>query len=402
MKKIFVSLIILLILSDILTAHSILKEKSVCIAVSGTPTLQEVYAAREIRRYLYLRTGVLIPVASCELSQYPKDRDLILIGSSSSKPVMELLIKNKLQNPLATLKEQSFWLKTVADKKRKILLISGKDDAGTLRGAYKLMESFGVRYTLNEDIIPDKTIPLYLPDLNVISSPCFDIRGNFPYFCNPEGPDNWNANAFKAFITQQAKMGMNFIGLRNDWAMKHLWKGIPEDLNEDGSIKFAYKTWLREIYPAAEAPFGADKAFKSDIYVTDSYLKVRDLPDNLEKQIQIHEANGQLLKEAFMFASKLGIYTCVGSEVPITSGVPKSLSDHVKEITGKEVKDLEYEFYKGTFLRTMKLLDPDYYWLNTNEKWIWNKQEDVEKEIPSAVNSFKTAIEVKKDLGCQI
>jgi hypothetical protein len=375
------------------------QKHKVCLVISDSPTLLETYAAREVRRYLYLRTGILVPILRDDLNRIPKDKDLIVIGSSSSKLLIEVMKNNKLTDPTLSLKEQSFWLKTIKHKNQTMLIVLGKDDPGTLRGAYKLMESYGIRYTLNEDIIPDELTNLILPSIDLIANPVFDIRGNFPYFCNPEGPDNWNANAFKAFITQQTKLGMNFIGLRNDWAMMHLWKGIPEDLNEDGSLKFAYKTWLESVSDISFAPFGAGMAFKNDVFANDNWLEFRNKPEKMEKLLLIHESNGQILKEAFSFARKLGVYTCVGSELPITNGVPKEVADHMKQITGKDVIDLEKEIYQGTFKRTMKVLDPDFYWLNTNERWIWDKPENIEKDITSAVNSFKTAIEVKNDLG---
>ena len=93
MTKLKIVVIILLfnIVGCVVPGSAIAQRSNVCIVISETPTLLESYAAREVRRYLYLRTGILVPIFSDDLRLVPKDKDLIVIGGSSSKLLKEIL-----------------------------------------------------------------------------------------------------------------------------------------------------------------------------------------------------------------------------------------------------------------------------------------------------------------------
>ena len=175
-------------------------------------------AAKEIRRYVYLRTGKLLPIG-------PRGQGIAL----------------KIDPMLAA---QQYRLKT----DRGSLTISGGSDVAVLYGAYALAEKLGVRFYLDGDVIPDTKIPFAIPSLDEMRLPLFELRGIQPFHDFPEGPDWWNQDDYLAYLTQLAKMRMNFLGLHcypegGVGPEPLVWIGLSNDLDADGRVKFSYPSY---------------------------------------------------------------------------------------------------------------------------------------------------------------
>ncbi len=89
-------------------------------------------AGQEVRRYVYLRTGLILPTGS----RQPQKGESIVLSVDPE------------------LGAQTYRLKTTGDS----LHISGGDDLGVLYGAYAFAEKLGVRFYLHGDVIPDRKI----------------------------------------------------------------------------------------------------------------------------------------------------------------------------------------------------------------------------------------------------
>ena len=245
------------------------KAPKTIIVLSEKPSVQEAYAAREVRRYLYLRTGEILPIQELEWNKLPTSGNIIVIGAATS-PIIETFSESvKIQRPELLLKSEEYWLKTFTQKDQKILMVTGKDPVSTLYAAYKLVESYGIRYTLAGDIIPDGKISLELPEIDKVFSPQFTIRGMLPYHSwNPEGPENWDEDAYKSFLTQQVKMGLNFMGLIYDFTSsdRRTYVFPPEKQH-----------WGAGDYFIDTPVCGADQAMKSNLYGSDRWLEARKL-----------------------------------------------------------------------------------------------------------------------------
>ena len=85
----------------------------------------ERLAAHEVRRYVYLRTGELLPLRLA--SRLPADGDVIAIGSHRSPLVSS--VAADIEVPTV---EGAFVIRSVRDNGRTVLLISGGDSGGTL------------------------------------------------------------------------------------------------------------------------------------------------------------------------------------------------------------------------------------------------------------------------------
>jgi hypothetical protein len=92
----------------------------------------------------------------------------------------------------------------------------------------------------------------------------------------------------------------------------------------------------------------------------------------------------------------LGIYTCVGTETPLT--IPKQTAARLKEL-GKDPQGPEFarEVYEGIFGRIMKTHPLDYYWFWTPEDWTWEGTESA--EIRSTMADLGAAIEAAETMN---
>ena len=193
------------------------------IVCSKDSTSLEKLAAKEVRRYVYLRTGKLLPIVASDadapagslIAVSTKDRLLQTTVSPDAK-LAKLIAEVK---PLAS---QQFLLATFDRGDRTVLLVVGGDPIGTLYGAYRLAEHLGARFYLHGDVLPDAKAPLEMPILNETGKPLFELRGIQPFHDFPEGPDWWNRDTYKAVLGQLPKMGMNFFGTAH---LSREWRG---------------------------------------------------------------------------------------------------------------------------------------------------------------------------------
>ena len=170
-------------------------------------------AAREVRRYVYLRTDLLLPIGT--------------------QPGKDATIALEIEPALA------------AQQFRLSLTISGGNEVAVLYGAYAFAEKLGVRFYLHGDTIPDEKIPFVLPVLDETRQPLFELRGVNPWGSHPFGFDAWSADDYKAVFTQLAKMRMNFLGLHcypegHPYAEPTVWHGLAGDFDAQGRVHAGY------------------------------------------------------------------------------------------------------------------------------------------------------------------
>jgi len=384
--------------------------ESITVVGPQRATLPEQLAAKEIRRYLYLRTGQLVPLVSS--SQRPAGKSIVV--GQKDQPVIKAVLRNAagLASSVKSLQPQQYLLKTItlgsADSKP-VLLVVGGDSVGTLYGAYRLAEHLGVRFYLHGDVVPDGKIALQLPNVDERGEPLFPTRGIQPFHDFPEGPDWWNTDDYKAIIAQLPKLRMNLIGLHTYpqggvGPEPTVWIGLKEDTNPDGTVQFSspssYQNTLRgnwgyAVKKTSDFSFGTAPLFERDDYGPEVMLDAMPWPDTPEKRNAVFNRTGRMLGEAFQFAHTLGVQTCVGTETPLV--VPDAVKERIKS-KGKDPADpaVVRELYEGMFSRIEKAYPLDYYWFWTPESWTWGNPKD--EEINATVADLKAAIEAAKNV----
>ena len=209
-------------------------------AVPGASRLERL-AAGEVQRYVYLRTGIVAAVSQAG------DAAAGIIIARKDRPVVA---RSDLAAEAGKLGTQEFRLKTVGTDGDRRLWIIGGDDLGTLYGAYRFAERLGVRFGLDEDVIPDRRAPWRVSVLDEVGKPRFSLRGLQPFHDFPMGPDWWNLPDYEAVLSQMAKLRMNFIGFHTypSWNSvgpeANVWIGLPEDVDQKGNVRFGYRAGL--------------------------------------------------------------------------------------------------------------------------------------------------------------
>ena len=91
------------------------------------------------------------------------------------------------------------------------LVLAGGSGAAVAWAVYELVERYGVRYLLHEDIFPEKPGPFVLPDLDVVFEPLTEIRSWRQFNDLPTGPAMWGLAQQRTFIQQVFKLKFNSI-----------------------------------------------------------------------------------------------------------------------------------------------------------------------------------------------
>ncbi|MCD4726699.1 MAG: hypothetical protein K8R46_03490, partial [Pirellulales bacterium] len=255
------------------------------IIALGGGSFAERLAAKEVRRYVYVRTGellpIVVPVVRGPLSN-PTAGPLIVVGCKERPEITAIPCPAELQARIAALCAEEYVLKTLQHDGRPVLLVAGGDGIGTLYGAYRLAEHLGVRFYLHGDVVPDKRIPLEMPTLDETRKPLFALRGIQPFHDFPEGPDWWTRDGYKAVLGQLPKLGMNFFGLHcypqgGVGPEPLVWIGPPEEIAPDGKVKASYPSrhftagnltgsWAYRPGKTGDYVFGAADLFDRDDY----------------------------------------------------------------------------------------------------------------------------------------
>ena len=367
----------------------------------------ESLAAREIRRYVYVRTGQLLSIVDSPEAR--PEGALIAVGSKSRPAVAALAAEAGVKPAVEALGAEQYLIKTVRQGARPVLLVVGGDPTGTLYGAYRLVERLGVRFYLHGDVIPDRSIPLAIPGQEELGKPLFDRRGIQPFHDFPEGPDWWTADGYKAILGQLAKLRMNFFGLHTYpeggvGPEPLTWIGRTRDIAPGGRVKASYPsrhfttlngTWGYRAMKTGDYTHGTGAMFDRDDYGVDYMTGMSPWPKSPEDQNELFHRMGSVVGQAFTWAQQLGIKTCLGTETPLT--LPTPVKERLKA-EGKNPADpaVVQEVYEAMFRRIAQTHPLDYYWFWTPEGWTWEavKQEQIDAtlaDLRAAIAASKKA-----------
>ncbi len=370
------------------------KNSDPVIILSSNADNLEKLAASEIRKYIYLRTDKLLSIKEWN-GKSPIKGQALIIGCLAEKKIGEKI------NP--DLCSDEFVIKTLSQPDGNKIFLFGGSKICTLYAAYYLAEEIGVGFYLDGDIIPDKKIPFSLPVLDIRMKSLFSVRGIIPFHDFPEGPDWWSIEDYKSVIGQLPKLRMNFIGFNTypegDVGPEPMvWIGPPWAIDRNNKVKLSYPSshfmtfdsdpykWGYEPMKTGEYFFGLSQIFEQDNFGADYMMELGPYPLSYNDQNILFEKFGMLLSDAFSFARKLNIKTCIGTETPLI--IPQKLLTHLNALD-KNPKDPKViqEIYEGIFQRIKSLHPLDYYWLWTAEKWLQGIDQKVIDETVIDINS---------------
>ncbi|MFB9275930.1 hypothetical protein [Cohnella cellulosilytica] len=376
-----------------------MSSNSIVIVYPTEATVQERLAARELRRYVYLRTSRLLPLVQAD--EPPAGASGYAVAHEGDPQQYRIVTRPSPDG-------------------RRWVHVRGGREGGMLYAAYRVAERLGVRFSLHGDIVPDRTIPFELPQLDESGSPGFELRGVLPFHDFPEGPDWWSEDDYKAVIAQLPKLKMNFFGLHNYPekqpdplsynAEPGVWIGLPEDAGSDdgdrrvsASYPARHFTTDSEVWGFAPRPTGSYFDGAAELFERDSYGApyMRDMtpwPPGEQAENELFDRFGRLLAGTFAWARKLGVRTCLGTETPLA--VPDRLRQRLlKQGLDPDDADTIRKLYEGIFARIEHTHPLDYYWLWTPESWTWNGNTAEESE--ATLRDIAAAAEAAQAAGAE-
>ncbi len=196
----------------------------------------ERLAAKELQRYLYLRTGALPVLKGIAFGEAAPARSIIV---ASIKTIGQSTLSGLVTIPEG-LKEQAYWLQSVAPDQ---LWIVGGSEVATLYGAYQFLRTTGIGFSVEGDYIPDKqTDVVHLSGFRDLYESAFAQRGILPF---SQGPDGGAEKDYQTLLIQLPKIGMNSLVL-------------PPEAIDSAANKWPVRT--------SDFSFGASQLFESDTY----------------------------------------------------------------------------------------------------------------------------------------
>lgn len=377
-------------------------EKPVVIRYPENASQVEKFAAHEIRRYLYLRTGKLAKFHHRDDSSV-RNSFLITLGTKNWPGTHYSGEKADLDAGEYIIRKSLNW---------KGIHIIGGDDISTLYGAYRYAEHLGVRFYLHGDVVPDGILNSELPEINEKGKPLFETRGIQPFHDFPEGPDWWNLDDYKSVIAQLPKLRMNFFGLHtypegHPNAEPTVWIGLKDDIGQNGTVTVSYSSsyqntlrgnWGYSAKPTSEFLFGGSQLFARDDYGNDVMAGMCPQPESPDDCNEVFRRAGTVLGDVFGFAHTLGIKTCIGTETPLR--IPERVQERLRSM-GKNPADptVVQELYEGMFRRVADTTPIDYYWFWTPEGWTWSGNTD--EQMQATLSDFRAALAAKEKTGAQ-
>ncbi len=362
------------------------------VLLPSDASFSESLAAREIARYVYIRTARCPAIRTAD--RWDQGQPGIVVARKD-RPLISAV--DSLADRLRSLRPQEYLIKTLKGSQGETVLIVGGDDAGVLYGAYRFAEHLGVRFYLHGDVLPDRRAAAVSLSLDEKGQPLFGLRGIQPFHDFPEGPDWWNLDDYKAIISQLPKLGMNFIGLHTypedrPAAEPTVWIGLPNDVESDGKVRFSYPAiyynttlpvgWGFQAKKTSDYMLGAAGLFDRDSHSSQVLYDLTPQPKTPDQCNEVFNRAGALYRQAFDHAHRLGIKTCVGTETPLV--IPREVRARLKEL-GKDPNDPKVvgELYEGMFRRIMASYPVDFYWLWTPEGWTWEgtKEEQIRRTL---------------------
>jgi hypothetical protein len=411
-------IIILAVFSGLMGGQATAADTSQTFNTSNTAILidakadpQEVLAAKELRKYLYLRTGQWLDIETT----YKVNRHWFIVAEKNREVVKKAVSQQAMQS-LSQLAPLGYKLKTENDTKGKTSLsVIGNDPQGTLYGVYRLLEHYDIGFYLHGDSIPDEQISLSFVNVDEVGAPLFELRGILPFHDFPEGPDWWTRQEWKMIIEQTAKMRMNIIAL-HCYPLGALgpeplvWIGLKDDINPNGTVKVADKTGWHTTnryakyglyWPTKTSNFhnGAAQLFAADDYGPDTMTAEQmPFPKTNEDACEIFNNVGGMLNDLFTYAKTVGVHSAIGTEAPLH--VPDTIKSHIETQTGKPADDPEVvqALYEGMFERIKRTHPLDYYWIWTNENWTWSDK-ITQEEIDRVLQNYLLAQAALDKLG---
>ena len=235
-------------------------ETAVVIGAEADPL--ERYAADQLCMYL----GQLFEIDAQPVTAAPAAAEtLLLVGSPTTNPAVASAVGD---DGWPEVSDQGVILQRAGPT---TLIIGGGSPAATMWAVYELVESWGVRFLLHEDVLPATPTEFNLPAEDVVLEPALRIRQWRVINDFACGPESWGMADYRPVIDQLAKLRFNRIYLSI-----YPWQPFLH-VEVDGHRRQSATLWYNLRYPITDDMPGRqlfgdqDEFWNPDLPSDDSY-----------------------------------------------------------------------------------------------------------------------------------
>jgi hypothetical protein len=228
------------------------------IILGGSADSVEKYAAEELKKYVGLLYGFTAEILT---GPCPKVAGAsVFIGHDHDNPLVSGCTKGVSWEVLSS---DGFVLKTI-QVDSDVLLVAGGSGRGTLFGVYELLERWGARFLLSDDLLPEKPRPFRLTGFDETVNPAYSIRAIRPMANVPEGAAPWDLSDFTDFIDRMARLKYNafvFVVQESGPWLDYEFRGMKRPA---GDIFYGYRIPIDDDFVGNEL-FGGKREFYNPI-----------------------------------------------------------------------------------------------------------------------------------------
>ncbi len=190
---IVISLIILSCVSE--------NDYDIAVVVRNDATKLESFAAEELCYYINKLYGKKVQPST-------QSHDAKMVFYVTTRKYIPGKIKFSLPGNLT---EQGIFIHPFKTNGQQSLILTGGSPVAVLWAVYELVERWGVRYLVHEDVFPDPVGKLVIPKADIYLEPNMRIRAWRLVNELAAGPVSWSLEENKRFLHQLAKMKYNRV-----------------------------------------------------------------------------------------------------------------------------------------------------------------------------------------------
>ncbi|MFH0965395.1 MAG: alpha-glucuronidase family glycosyl hydrolase [Planctomycetota bacterium] len=285
------------------------RQPAAVIVLGANASELEQLAAKELARFVEKLASARLDIVTPDGIAATGKKTLLLVGTPGSNPLVDQALAGT--HDLRKLKPGGFVLHTGRLLDRTCIVISGKDEIGTLYCAYALLEALGATFLLTGDLLPPPADDLELPAVSRSFETPFPRRGFLISLINLHS-GIWSLPDYMRLVDQMVKLRLNLLSF-------YAWQGQPwveysyrgeKNLLGDMMVPDSGFLRFRLFCPSADTRqvrVGAEH-FRDRRYMAPMELQGVSSPE------EAHRAFSALIKEVFRYARSRRISTGLAVE----------------------------------------------------------------------------------------
>lgn len=318
---------ILLLITTILISNTLDAEASISrqnIIIGRNASAKEMYAARELQRYIYQLTGSLLSICNDSDSS---SKGAFVIGQVSTNSLIKKLADTEaLKISGSDPGPEGYVVKKLHIRDGDAIVIAGSDESGCLYGVYGLLDDwYGIGFYPGGDVFSGRKTTFRLPDVDERKAPRQRIRGVLPWTNFPQSAGVYSFKDYQFIIDQMAKMRMNFLeihnyngmGVHNEMFHNFTYNGITSRVYMNSAL--TGHGWAGPAWQVKDYVFKGADLFDDHDFGADCSLHNKSLTNE-----QAFRKGASFFQQVIEYAHMRGVKIGLGIELDLIPSVYKT------------------------------------------------------------------------------